>query len=116
MKYICRNCAETFSATKMPKCCPFCLSENFRGDGKARQTALTLIKRSNQLTAQLEELMEKYKPIYLEREVALNTLRVYKQRGIITEAEMPKIKSTNIQKELAEYRKNRKEEKKFADK
>lgn len=108
MKYICKECAEMFTATKKPKCCPFCLSENIRGDGKSRQTALALIERSNQLTAQLDELMEKYKPIYLERECVLNTLRVYKQRGIITDSEMPKIKSYNIQKELAEYRKKRK--------
>lgn len=74
----------------------------------ARKTALELIKRSNELTAELDALMEKYKPIYLERECALNTLRVYKGRGIITESEMPKVKRHNIQKELAEYRKNRK--------
>lgn len=74
----------------------------------ARKTALELIKRSNKLTAELDALMEKYKPIYLERECALNTLRVYKGRGIITESEMPKVKRHNIQKELAEYRKNRK--------
>ena len=109
MKYVCNNCNETFSAAKKPKCCPFCLSENFRDDSKSRQTALALIERSNQLTAQLEELMEKYKPIYLEREVALNTLRVYKRRGIITEEEMPKIERQNIQKEISEYRKKRKE-------
>lgn len=109
MKYVCNNCSETFTTDKKPKCCPFCLSENFRGDGKARQTALTLIKRSDQLTAQLNELMEKYKPIYLEREVALNTLRVYKRRGIITEEEMPKIERQSIQKEISEYRKKRKE-------
>lgn len=74
----------------------------------ARKTALELIKRSNELTAELDALMEKYKPIYLERECALNTLRVYKGRGIITESEMPKVKRHNIQNELAEYRKNRK--------
>lgn len=74
----------------------------------ARKTALELIKRSNELTAELDALMEKYKPIYLERECALNTLRIYKGRGIITESEMPKVKRHNIQKELAEYRKNRK--------
>lgn len=76
--------------------------------GQARDTALQLIQRSNKLTAELDELMEKYKMIYLERECALNTLRVYKGRGIITEAEMPKIKRHNIQKGLAEYRKIRK--------
>ena len=75
----------------------------------ARKTALELIKRSNELTIELDTLMEKYKPIYLERECMLNTLRVYKGRGIINESEMPKIKRHNIQKELAEYRKNRKE-------
>lgn len=74
----------------------------------ARETALALIKRSNELTAKLDALMEEYRPIYLERECALNTLRVYKGRGIISEAEMPKIKRHNIQKELAEYRKSRK--------
>lgn len=109
MKYVCEKCEEKFSATKKPKCCPFCLSENIRGDRKSRKTALMLIKRSNELTAQLNELMEKYKPIYLERECALSTLRVYKKRGIITDAEMPKIKNHNIQKELTEYRKKRKE-------
>lgn len=75
----------------------------------ARNTALELIKRSNELTMELDALMEKYKPIYLERECMLNTLRVYKGRGIINELEMPKIKRHNIQKELAEYRKKRKE-------
>lgn len=75
----------------------------------ARKTALELIKRSNELTMELDALMEKYKPIYLERECMLNTLRVYKGRGIINESEMPKIKRHNIQKELAEYRKTRKE-------
>lgn len=109
MDYVCQNCNETFSTAKKPKCCPFCLSANFIHEGKSRQTALALIKRSNQLTAQLEELMEKYKPIYLEREVALNTLRVYKRRGIITEEEMPKIERQSIQKEISEYRKKRKE-------
>lgn len=108
MDYVCNNCNETFSAAKKPRCCPFCLSGNFIYEGKSRQTALALIERSNQLTAQLNELMEKYKPIYLEREVALNTLRVYKQRGIITEEEMPKIERQNIQKEISEYRKKRK--------
>ena len=109
MNYVCNNCMGKFSAPQKPKCCPFCLSENLRGDGKSRATALKLIKRSNHLTDILNELMEKYKPIYLERECALNTLRVYKQRGIITDDEMPKIKCQNIQKELAEYRKKRKE-------
>lgn len=109
MKYLCKDCAETFTADKKPKCCPFCLSEKLIGDTKSRRTALELIERSNQLTAQLDELMEKYKPIYLERECALSTLRTYKMRGIITEAEMPKIRKDNIQGELAEYRKKRKE-------
>lgn len=107
MNYVCTNCKEIFSATKKPKCCPFCSSENLICEGKSRKTALALIERSNQLTTQLDDLMEKYKPIYLEREIALNTLRVYKQRGIITEEEMPKIKKQNIQKELAEYRQKR---------
>lgn len=56
MKYICEECAEMFTAAKKPKCCPFCLSENIRGDGKSRQTALALIERSNQLTTQLMSL------------------------------------------------------------
>lgn len=109
MDYVCNNCNETFSAAKKPKCCPFCLSGNFIHEGKSRQTALALIERSHQLTAQLNELMEKYKPIYLEREVVLNTLRVYKRRGIITEEEMPKIERQSIQKEISKYRKARKE-------
>lgn len=109
MKYVCRNCMETFIVTKRPKHCPFCSSENIGSDGKARQTALDLIEHCNQLTMQLDKLMEKYKPLYLERECALNTLRVYKQRGIITDVEMPKIKRDNIQKELTEYRKKRRE-------
>lgn len=75
----------------------------------ARETALRLIKKSNEFTTELNALMEKYKLIYLERECVLNTLRVYKGRGIITESEMPKIERHNMQKELAEYRKNRKE-------
>lgn len=110
MEYICNDCKEVFAATKKPKCCPFCLSEKLICNGKSRQTALPLIKQCNQLTAQLDELMAKYKPIYLERECILSTLRIYKRRGIITEEEMPKIKRENIQKELAEYRKKRKEE------
>lgn len=109
MRYVCKDCVQTFTADKKPKRCPFCLSENLIGDTKSRRTALELIERSNQLTAQLDELMEKYKPIYLERECALSTLRVYKMRGIITEAEMPKIKGYNIQKDIAKYRKKRKE-------
>ena len=108
MNYFCGNCNESFSAPKKPKCCPFCLSENFKYYGKSRKTAMELIEYSNQLTAQLNELMEKYKPIYLERECALNKLRVYKQRGIITEEEMPKIERQSVQKEISEYRKKRK--------
>lgn len=110
MRYTCSDCNETFSAAKKPKNCPFCLSENLRYDGKSREKAIELIEYSNQLTSQIEELMEKFKPIYLERECALNTLRVYKQRGIITEEEMPKIERQNIQKEIVKYRKKRKVE------
>lgn len=118
MHIICNDCGKNFNFSAVPRFCPFCGSSDVERRKKAtckneykkrdaRKTALELIKRSNELTMELDALMEKYKPIYLERECMLNTLRVYKGRGIINELEMPKIKRHNIQKELAEYRKNR---------
>lgn len=110
MKYVCRNCAETFSSTKMPKYCPFCLADNIGYAGKAREKALEKIDKVNKLTAQIDDLMQQYKPLYLEREYLLGTLRTQKHRGIITEEEMPKIKRYQFEAGVSEYRKKRREE------
>ena len=111
MKYVCQKCGSSFSANKQPKCCPFCLAEDVQYDGSSRKTALDLIAQADQLTAQIDVLLEKYKSLYLERECFLNKLRAYKHRGVITDDEIPKIKRWNMQKELAEYRRERKEKK-----
>lgn len=110
MKYSCQKCGNSFSASKLPKCCPFCLSEDVQYDGCSRKTALALIEQADQLTAQIDVLLEKYKSLYLERECILNKLRSYKHRGVISDDEIPKIQRWNMQGELAEYRRKRKQE------
>lgn len=111
MKYVCQNCKEMFSASKLPKCCPFCLADNIGYTGKAREKALEKITKVNELTAQIDEIMERVKPLYLERALLLDSLRTQKHRGVITEVEMPKTKKYQFEAEIPEYRRKLREEK-----
>ena len=112
MKYSCQKCGNSFSASKKPKCCPFCLSEDVQYDGCSKKHADKLIEQAAELTAQIDVLLEQYKSLYIERECILNKLRSYKHRGVISDDEIPKIQRWNMQGELAELRRKRREEKK----
>ena len=112
MKYVCQKCGNSFSASKMPKCCPFCLSEDVQYDGCSKKYADKLIEQAAELTAQIDVLLEQYKSLYIERECILNKLRSYKHRGVISDDEIPKIQRWNMQGELAELRRKRREDKK----
>lgn len=110
MEYVCKDCKSCFSTkqAKQPYCCPMCASLNIATITKARKTAMRLIDESNELTKQIDALMSRYTELYCERETKLVTLRVYKGRGIISDAEMPHIKRQNLQAQLSEYRKSHK--------
>ncbi|MBR4880667.1 MAG: hypothetical protein IKU19_01965 [Clostridia bacterium] len=81
-------------------------------DGCSKKHADKLIEQAAELTAQIDVLLEQYKSLYIERECILNKLRSYKHRGVISDDEIPKIQRWNMQGELAELRRKRREEKK----
>lgn len=91
---------------EQPQFCPFCASAKIEPTGRA--SALKMLENYNELDRQMNELIEKYIPIYLEAERIRSTLRTYKSRGILTEAEMPVKKRPQILATLSEYRKKRK--------
>lgn len=105
MKFVCNSCNKQFSLKEKPKCCPYCMSQDIEPNGKT--SALRMLAKYNELSKQMDDLMEKYKPLYLEAECIRSTLRTYKARGILTEDEFPKKKSTNLLNNLSEYRKTR---------
>lgn len=107
MRFVCESCGKSFSLDAIAKCCPYCMSTDIEQSGKSR--ALKKLEEYNRLSAQMDELMEKYIPLYLEAETIRSTLRTYKSRGIITEEEMPVKKKPQILARLSEYRKNKKE-------
>ena len=108
MEYVCKDCNSCFSTLKQPNCCPMCASLNITPISKARSTAMRLIDECNEITKQIDDLMSKYTELYCERETRLNTLRVYKRRGIVSDTEVPHIKRQNLQAQLSEYRKSHK--------
>lgn len=108
MRIICNSCGKTFSVDNKPKCCPYCASKNVEPTGKA--SAMVMLEKYNDLDKQMNDLIEKYIPLYLESERIRATLRTYKARGIISEAEMPLKKRPQILARLSEYRKNKKED------
>lgn len=109
MKFKCRVCNAEISLDIAPKYCPFCAADKpKRVKENARNTALQLIERHNALTKELDIIMEKYAPLYLERETIRSTLRTYKARGIISDDEMPDMNRTSIMQNLSAYRKQRK--------
>ena len=107
MRYYCNKCGKTFSTDAQAKCCPYCMNTDIEPTGKA--SALKMLEKYNELDAAMNELIDQYIPLYLEAETIRATLRTYKARGIISEAEMPKKVRPQIQARLSEYRKNRKE-------
>ena len=106
MRYSCNSCGKLFSTDAKAKCCPYCMGTDVEPTGKT--SALKMLDKYNSLSAQMDELIEKYIPLYLEAETIRATLRTYKARGIISEAEMPKKVRPQIQARLSEYRKNKK--------
>lgn len=108
MRYICSHCDEQFSVKgKAPKLCPYCGNENVVVVSKSKDTALKLIAECNALTEQIDDLMDQYAPLYLERECILAKLRAYKYRGVISAADMPKVGRYQIQAKLSDYRKQK---------
>lgn len=107
MRYICNACEKRFTLDSGAKCCPYCMSTDIELTGKA--SALKMLKQYNDLSAQMDELMEKYIPLYLEAETIRSTLRTYKSRGIISNEEMPVKKKPQMLAKLSEYRKSKKE-------
>lgn len=108
MRFKCNSCGQAFNFKQEIRCCPICTSTNIERTGKAN--ALKMLNEYNDLSSQMEVLMEKYIPLYLEAERIRSTLRQYKVRGLITAEEMPPKQRVNITAMLSDYRKNRKGE------
>lgn len=112
-QYKCKNCNAGFRLARRPAFCPFCGSNKIGLDhGKARETGLALIAECNAIAVSLEELWAQYIKLLAEYENKMQTLRVYKKRGIIKEEELPRYNKPTLKNELAALRAKLKEEKK----
>ena len=109
MKYICNSCNKGFNAKELTNC-PICGSSDV--ESVIEKSIKSKIDKYNELVKEMEELIDKYTPLYLEASCINNTLRVYKQRGFITEEEIPKFKRHSLESKLAAYRKAKREAKK----
>ena len=103
MRFICNCCGRVFSVKEKPMGCPYCMSQTIELTGKS--SALKMLKKYNELSEQMDNLMKQYEPLYLEAERIRSTLRTYKARGILTAEEMPKKKRVQLLSKLSEYRK-----------
>lgn len=113
-EYICGKCGQSFRMAKKPSFCPFCGGQGSvaLNQKKARETALRLI---SELTESDIPVLEAIRQGYVEQmaivEYKKQTLRKYKQRGVITEEEMPSYHYPTVNEALKEYRRMKKENK-----
>lgn len=113
-EYNCSKCGQSFRMANKPMFCPFCGEQSSvaLNQKRARETALRLIAELNESDIPVLESIRKG---YLEQwalvEYKRQTLRKYKQRGVITEEEMPSYRNPTVNEALKEYRRMMKEEK-----
>lgn len=108
--YKCQKCGKGFRFAKQPDFCPFCGGHDVSQDNeKARNTALEIIRELDVLALEMETLWSEYAEKWVVYEDKMQTLRVYKRRGIVTEDEMPTIQKKSLANELNAYRKAKKE-------
>ena len=110
MKWMCKTCKNTFSTSfDGVSCCPYCQSPEVELSGRA--SALKMLTRYNELLAEANKVYEEmYAPLYLEAEAIRSTLRVYRNRGLLTKDEMPNIQRPPLTSKLSDYRKSRNKE------
>lgn len=111
-EYNCSSCGQAFRLANKPSFCPFCGGQGSvaLNQKKARETALRLI---SELTESDIPVLEAMRQGYVEQmslvEYKKQTLRKYKQRGIISEEEMPSVHILTAAEALKEYRRKKKE-------
>lgn len=114
--YICESCGSSFRLAEKPNFCPKCASSNVRPNTiKAEKYAEAQIARFEELKPKMEKAFDEYASMYGEMEAIRVTLRKYKERGIITEEQIPKLVMPKLSKKLAEYRKERTESKRIVE-
>lgn len=103
--YRCRNCGSVCRSENKNLFCMNCGSIKIKRYGKkARENAIQIIAELEELNERLVPLWEEYIELSAQREDRMQTLRVYKKRGIISDDEIPRYKNETMRNALASYR------------
>ena len=105
IQYACNSCGTGFRLRQQPICCPFCGSKELTYHTTSKQTALQLVQQVNAWRDEEDAKYEEFLALHVKIENTMQTLRVYKKRGIISEEEMPRpFKKKRLDIALKEYR------------
>lgn len=109
-KYVCRNCGFTITHNHKLQFCPNCGQAALTTDhAQARKYAEECISRCRKLAPRLEAKYAAFMALYVAYEDDMQVLRKYKERGIVTEDEMPTLFKPRLADSLKEYRRKKRE-------
>lgn len=111
-KYVCMDCGRRLIYAEEPKYCPNCGGANMVLDRrKSRVHAENCIAKCQEMLPALEASYAEFIQDYVAYEDLMQTLRVYKNRGVVTEEELPKLFKPTLSQSLKEYRASKGEKK-----